>query len=86
MADESVPDPSRKITDEDLARLLRRGLDELADDPNASEIHERIQDRENLEEDRDHRARSDRSAAIGFLVGLAILAALIVYSVTTFEP
>ncbi|MHC5257869.1 hypothetical protein ACYSUO_08290 [Streptomyces sp. UC4497] len=86
MADDSVPDLSRNLTDRDLARLMKRGTDELADDPTAAEIRERIQDRENLEQDRDHRERSDRSAVIGFLSGVAILVIVIVVSIVTFEP
>ncbi|MFB7353370.1 hypothetical protein [Streptomyces gardneri] len=86
MADESAPDPSRKITDRDLARLVKQGMDELADDPAAAEIHERIQQMADLGEDRSHRERSERSAAIGFLFGLAILVILIFYSIATFEP
>lgn len=86
MADDSAPDSPKNISDRDLARLLKRGTDELADDPAAAEIYERIRDRENLEEDRDHRERSDRSAAIGFLVGALILVILVVVSIATFEP
>ncbi|MFE0726065.1 MULTISPECIES: hypothetical protein [Streptomyces] len=86
MADASGSDPAKKITDYDLARLVRQGVDDLADDPDATEIRERIRNRENLEEDRDHRARSDSSAVIGFTVGMAILIGLIVVSIATFEP
>lgn len=86
MADASGSDPAKKITDYDLARLVRQGVDDLADDPDAAEIRERIRNRENLEEDRDHRARSDSSAVIGFTVGMAILIVLIVVSIATFEP
>ncbi|MFE3070488.1 hypothetical protein [Streptomyces sp. NPDC059247] len=85
MSDESDADLSRKVTDRDLARLMKRGIDELADDPAAVEIHERIRRRDDLEQDRSHRDRSERSAAIGFLAGLAILVLLIAYSVATFE-
>lgn len=86
MADDSAPEPSKKITDWDLARLLKRGVDELAEDPAAREVHERIRDRQNLEEDRDHRERSDRSSAIGFLVGFTMLAIFVILSILTFEP
>ncbi|MFC8823644.1 hypothetical protein [Streptomyces rochei] len=86
MADASGSDPAKKITDYDLARLVRQGVDDLAADPDATEIRERIWNRENLEEDRDHRARSDSSAVIGFTVGMAILIVLIVVSIATFEP
>ncbi|WP_405681860.1 hypothetical protein [Streptomyces sp. NBC_00057] len=86
MEDDSAPDPSRKVTDQDLARLMKRGMDELAEDPAATEIYARIQHGQDLREDRAHRERSERSAAIGFLVGLAILAILIAYSIATFEP
>ncbi|MFE5806603.1 hypothetical protein [Streptomyces sp. NPDC056491] len=86
MADDSTPHAPGKVADRDLARLMKRGTDELANDPTAAKIYERIQDRENLEEDRDHRERSDRSAAIGFLAGLLILVIVIVVSVATSQP
>lgn len=86
MSDDPAPNPPRKITNRDLARLMKRGTEELANDPTAAKIYERIQYRENLEEDRDHRERSDRSAVIGFLVGLAILAIAIIVSIATYEP
>ncbi|MFI7359964.1 hypothetical protein ACIBTP_39330 [Streptomyces avidinii] len=85
MADDSAPGLPRKIADRDLVRLMKRGTDELANDPTAAKIYERIQDRENLELDRDHRGRSDRSAAIGFLSGVAILVIVIIISIATFE-
>lgn len=86
MANDPDPKALRKITNLDLARLMKRGADELANDPTAADIYERIQDRENLEEDRDHRERSDHAASIGFLVGVLILVILIAVSVVTFEP
>ncbi|MER6445440.1 hypothetical protein [Streptomyces venezuelae] len=85
MADDSTPNPPKKITDRDIARLVKRGKDELANDPTAAKIYEQIQDRENLEEDRDHRNRSDSSAMLGFLVGMAILIVIVVVSIVTGE-
>lgn len=84
MADDSGPDRPRRITDRDLARLMRRGTDELADDPAATEVYERIRTREEMEEDRTHRQRSERSAAIGFVAGLALLAALFLYFLVSY--
>lgn len=79
------PPPPRRITDRDLARLMRQGVEEAARDPAASELYERIRQRQNMEEDRDHRERSDRSAVLGMLVGLLLLAVFITGSVATFH-
>lgn len=86
MVEGSAPDPSRKITDRDLARLVRRGIEEAADDPSATEMYRRIQQRESLNEDREHRKRSDKSAVFGVLAGLALLVIFIVGLVVTFRP
>ncbi|NJP75203.1 MULTISPECIES: hypothetical protein [Streptomyces] len=85
MAGDTNPD-RRKITDSDLARLLKQGLEDLANDPNASQLHERVQQRQNVEEDREHRERSNKSAAFGFLIGVALLVIFIVASIVTFRP
>ncbi|MFF5705586.1 hypothetical protein ACFY7H_24310 [Streptomyces sp. NPDC012794] len=61
-------------------------MDEMAEDPAATEVWERVRHRQDLAEDRAHRERSERSAAIGFLVGLTLLVILVVYSIATFEP
>ncbi|MFF8941708.1 hypothetical protein ACF1A5_05360 [Streptomyces sp. NPDC014864] len=86
MAEESAPTPPWKITDRDLRRLMRRGIREVADDPTAMELSARIQQRENVEEDREHRERSESSAALGLLAGMALLLVFIVGSVATFHP
>lgn len=86
MADTPNSGSGKRLTDRDLARLMKQGMDELEHDPSAAEIRERIQDRQNVEEDRDHRARSDSSAVIGFIVGLLLLIGLIVVSIATFQP
>ncbi|MFD3513038.1 hypothetical protein [Streptomyces sp. NPDC058657] len=86
MAEGSDAGGARRVTDRDLARLVRQGREELAGDPRATELHERISDRENLEEDRDHRARSSSAAMMGFLAGLALLIILVAVSFVTFEP
>ncbi|MGW7410778.1 hypothetical protein ACWGI9_45240 [Streptomyces sp. NPDC054833] len=70
--------PPRKISDWDLAKLVRRGMKELAEDPAASEVHRRITDRQEELEDRRHRELSDKSAILGCFVGLAFLIAFAV--------
>ncbi len=75
----------RRVSDRDVARLVRRGEAELAGDPAAAELRRRIRDRENAELDRDHRARSDSAAVAGFLAGLLFLAAFVVGTILTFE-
>ncbi|MBQ0825752.1 hypothetical protein [Streptomyces tagetis] len=84
----SVPEPGsrrRRVSDRDVARLVRRGEAELAGDPAAAELRRRVRDRENAELDRDHRARSDSSAVAGFLVGLVFLVVFVVGTILTFE-
>ncbi|MFJ8092288.1 hypothetical protein [Streptomyces griseofuscus] len=74
------PGPSWKPTDRDLARLMRRAEREVADDPTATELHERLRQRENMESDREHRARSDHSAILGARVGLVLLLVFVIGS------
>ncbi|MET7382126.1 hypothetical protein ABZT08_25450 [Streptomyces sp. NPDC005526] len=61
-------------------------MSEVAGDPTAAGLHARIQQRENAEEDREHRERSERSATLGLLVGMALLLVSVVSSVVTFRP
>ncbi|MFH8340853.1 hypothetical protein [Streptomyces sp. AM6-12] len=65
------PAPSWKPTDRDLARLIRRAERELAADPAAPELAERVRRRH--DPDHEHRSRSDRSAILGALAGLLLL-------------
>ncbi|MEU7378370.1 hypothetical protein [Streptomyces albidoflavus] len=84
MAEESNAD-SRKVTDRDLAQLIKRGLDDMANDPAAAELLERMERRANIDEDREHRERSEKVAMAGSFLGLALLIAVIVSIVYTLK-
>ncbi|WP_329307010.1 hypothetical protein OG322_26170 [Streptomyces sp. NBC_01260] len=73
MSDDSTATPKGRLSDRDLARLVRIAREELAEDPSAAEIHERIADREEAFEDRRYRAHSEKGAVLGWIVGVALL-------------
>lgn len=78
MSDDSEATPKGHVSDRDLARLMRQAREELADDPSAADIHDRITDREEALEDRRYRAHSEKAAMLGWLVGLALLAVVVI--------
>lgn len=78
MSDDHADVPKGRISDHDLARLMRRAREELADDPSAAEIHDRITDREEALEDRRYRAHSEKGAMLGWLIGLALMAVVMI--------
>ncbi|MEU5772783.1 hypothetical protein ABZ819_05690 [Streptomyces venezuelae] len=69
--------PARRITDYDVAKLIKQGHEELTADPAASQMAERIDRRAELAEDREHRRRSESSAVAGWLVGVLFLLAFV---------
>ncbi|MER5632643.1 hypothetical protein [Streptomyces nitrosporeus] len=74
MSDDPTVSPKARVSDRDIARLVRIAREELAEDPSAAEIHERITDREEAFEDRRYRAHSEKGAVLGWLVGVTLLA------------
>lgn len=86
MTEDPAPSPSQKITDRELVRLVMRGVQEMSSDPTVAELYKRIQLREEMEEDREHRGRSNKSAILGIWVGLTLLLIFIVGTIATFHP
>ncbi|NGN65819.1 hypothetical protein G5C51_18200 [Streptomyces sp. A7024] len=80
MGEEPNLNPGRKITDYELAQLRKRGLEELAADPDpaAAELAERIERQESVAEDREHRRRSENTAIAGWMLGMVLLLAFVI--------